>query len=148
MESPSPSLSDADDGTPPQPFRFFDLPSELRRKILCYILLESHTVDLDPANAVTSSPRLNIFLTAHRMHEEAYHIFYSSHTFRIFPTTPRFYNSKAKSILCRLSPRYRAALTSLEIRLGPGWSKPPVGFLESFYPFKMLLGLLVPRHIL
>ena len=129
-DSPSPSLSETDDSevdeVPTQPFRFFNLPSELRRKILSHVLLlENRTIDLDPTNARSNFARLNLFLSSHRMHEEAYHIFYSGHTFRIFPTTPRFYNSKVKSILCRLSPRYRAALVSLEIRLGTGWSKPP-----------------------
>lgn len=107
------------------PFRFFSLPYELRRKILGYLLLQDRIVDLDPANAATNPARINLFLTSHRMHEEAYHVFYGGHSFRIFPIHPRFFGSRVKSVLSRLSPRYRAALISLELRLGTGWSKPP-----------------------
>lgn len=107
------------------PFRFFSLPYELRRKILAYLLLQDHIIDLDPANAATNPARINLFLTSHRMHEEAYHVFYGGHSFRIFPIHPRFFGSRVKSVVSRLSPRYRAALISLELRLGTGWSKPP-----------------------
>ena len=110
---------------PTKSFRFFDLPSELRRKILGYLLLQDRVVDLDPANAAIRPILLNLFLTSQRLHNEAYNIFYGGHTFRIFPVTPRFFGSKIKSVLSCLSPRYRATLRSLEIRLGTGWSKPP-----------------------
>lgn len=110
---------------PQQPFRFFDLPSELRRKIFKYLLTEDRTVDLSPENQHRAADRLSQFLTCRRFHEEAYPVFYGGNTFRIFPTHPNFYGSKARSILPRLSPRYRAAIVSLELRLGPGWSKPP-----------------------
>lgn len=110
---------------PQQPFRFFDLPSELRRKIFTYLLTEERTVDLSPDNRHTATDRLSQFLTCHRFHEEAYPVFYGGNTFRIFPIHPNFYGSRARSIITRLSPRYRAAMVSLELRLGPGWSKPP-----------------------
>ena len=108
-----------------QHFRFFDLPYELRLKVLGMILLTDRTIDLDPLNYRSASKRLNIFLTSHQFHEEAYRVFYSGHTFRILPTHGRFFGNKIEPLLSRLSPRYRAALVSLELRLGPGWSKPP-----------------------
>lgn len=110
---------------PRQSFRFFDLPSELRRRILTMALSLNRTVDLDPLNNFDAPERLSIFLTSRRMHEEAYHVFYGGHTFRIFPTHWRFFGHKVQSLLSRLSPRYRKALISLELRLGPGWSNPP-----------------------
>ena len=108
-----------------RPLRFFDLPFELRRRILEIFLTQDRTIDLAPDNHLTAPDRLSLFLTSHSVHEEAFPVFYGGHTFRIFPTHPRFYGSKVRSILTRLSPRYRAAIHSLELRLGPGWSKPP-----------------------
>ena len=115
----------ASDSVEQHPFRFFDLPSELRYRIFQAFLLQDRTLDLSPENHDTAADRLNLFLTSRQVHDEAYPIFYGGHTFRIFPTHPRFYGSKVRSILVRLSPRYRAAIHSLELRLGPGWSKPP-----------------------
>ena len=108
-----------------RPFRFFDLPFELRRKVFQLFLTQDRTIDLSPENHANAADRLNLFLTSQRVHVEAYPVFYGDHTFRLFPTHPRFYGSKVRSILVRLSPRYRAAIHSLELRLGPGWSKPP-----------------------
>lgn len=113
-----------DSNGPRQPFLFFNLPFELRRRILTMALSLHCTLDLDNFN--THAPeRLSVFLTSSRMHEEAYHVFYGGHTFRIFPTHWRFFGNKRHSVLSRLSPRYREALISLELRLGPGWSNPP-----------------------
>lgn len=86
------------------------------------------TVDLDPLNNFDAPERLSVFLASRRMHEEAYHVFYGGHTFRIFPTHWRFFGDKVQSVLSRLPPRYRKALVSLELRLVPGrivWSNPP-----------------------
>lgn len=123
MEAPIASNSNV--GPPRQHFRFFDLPSELRLKVLGMVLLTDRTIDLDPLNHRSASQRLNVFLTSHQFHEEAYRVFYSGHTFRILPTHGRFFGNKTEPLLSRLSARYRAALVSLELRLGPGWSKPP-----------------------
>ncbi|KAL2350668.1 hypothetical protein BJ546DRAFT_1000069 [Cryomyces antarcticus] len=109
---------------PKQAFRFFDLPSELRSRIYELALVLSRTIDLDPTNSHRISPRLEIFLTCHRMHEEAYRVFYGQHTFRLFPIHGRFFHTN-QPLLARLSPRYRAAVTTVELRLGPGWGKPP-----------------------
>jgi hypothetical protein len=57
------------------------------------------------------------------MHLEAYPIFYSQ-PIRLFPTHGRFFHNK-DALLTRLPSHYRAAITTLELRLGPGWSSPP-----------------------
>ncbi len=119
------TISDSDVDRPRQHFHFFNLPSELRLKVLGMVLLTDRTIDLDPLNHRSALQRLNVFLTSHRFHEEAYRVFYSGHTFRILPTHGRFFGNKIEPLLSRLPPRYRAAMVSLELRLGPGWSKPP-----------------------
>ena len=108
-----------------QPFPLFSLPYELRSNILLYILSIPHTIDLDPTNYRTAHQRLNLFLTCKRLHDEASHLLYSSHTFRIFPTHGRFFTPKTVPLLARLPSHYREALVSLELRLGPGWNSPP-----------------------
>ncbi|KAM0804310.1 hypothetical protein BDR22DRAFT_790856, partial [Usnea florida] len=108
------------------PFPFFSLPSELRLKILRHALLTDHIIDLSPQNhGITARQRLNIFLTTQRLHHEASSVFYSGHTFRIFPTHGRFFGHRVRPLIARLPARYRAALVSVELRLGPGWSDPP-----------------------
>jgi len=115
----------------PQGFRFLDLPAELRRHTLELALLVDRTVDLDPANCRRIAPRLELFLTSKKVHDEAYAIFYGSHTFRLFPTHGRFFGDRIRPLISRLSPRYRAAITSLELRLGPGWSDPPKSWVVN-----------------
>ena len=125
MKSPR-LLSDHHDAD--QPFPFFNLPFELRRKILFFILSLHRTIDLDPRNNMDAVERLNVFLTSRRMHEEAYHVFYSGHTFRILPIHYLFFRRKAPPLLARLPCRYRRALITLDLRLGPGWDDPPKGW--------------------
>ena len=120
----------ADTSTALQPesrhsFPFFDLPSEIRFKILRLALVTDQIVDLNPKNHSAARHRIDVFLTSHRFHNEAYHVYYGGHTFRIFPTHHRFFGHKVGPLVARLPTRYRAALVSLELRLGPGWSNPP-----------------------
>lgn len=115
----------------PQPFRFFDLPSELRSKILSFVVALNRTVDLEPLNNFDANQRLNLFLASQRLHSEASHIFYSEHTFRIFPTHWRFFGNKICPLLSRLPPRYHRALVTLELRLGTGWGNPPESWRVS-----------------
>lgn len=68
-------------------------------------------------------PRLSLFLVSRRMHEEAYPVFYSQ-TLRLYPYHGRFFHTK-KPLLARLPSHYRNAVKTVELRLGPGWSKPP-----------------------
>lgn len=120
-----PDMSIAPQSKLHQSFRFFDLPSELRLKILRHVLITDQIVDLNPTNHVAARHRLNVFLTSHRIHNEAYPVYYGGHTFRIFPTHGRFFGHRIRPLLARLPARYRAALVALELRLGPGWSNPP-----------------------
>ncbi|KAI7095354.1 hypothetical protein KC352_g39123, partial [Hortaea werneckii] len=66
---------------------------------------------------------LALFLVSRRMHEEAYRVFYAQ-PLRLFPVHGRFFYTK-KPLLQRLPPPYRAAVNTIELRLGPGWTKPP-----------------------
>ena len=108
-----------------QGFRFLDLPAELRRHILELALCVNHTIDLHPGNGWRIAPRLELFRVSRKVHDEAYTVFYGCQTFGLFSTHGRFFGDKIQPLISRLPPQYRAAITSLELRLGPGWNKPP-----------------------
>jgi hypothetical protein len=107
-----------------QPFRFFDLPFELRLRVYEEVLISPKTIDLDPTNYRTVAPALRLFLVDHRMHQEASRVFYGRNTFRVFPIHGRYINRK-HPLLAWFPRKYRAHLTRLELRLGPGFTKPP-----------------------
>ncbi|EGS17137.1 uncharacterized protein CTHT_0074690 [Thermochaetoides thermophila DSM 1495] len=115
-----------------KPFRFMDLPIELRMEIYKhYFDLGDRVIDLDYDNYKIIYPKMRIFWTCRTIYREASHVFYSTHTFRIFPTQPgRFFKTK-RPLLARLKPWQRQKLTSLELRLGPGWAKPPKGWVVN-----------------
>ena len=113
-----------------KPFRFLDLPSELRNKIY-----EIHfngvpsILDLDPDNYKLIAGKFPLLLVSKQIHEESSHQFYATHTVRLFPTHPgRFFKTK-KPLLARLPPRHRGSITSLQLRLGPGFTNPPRGWV-------------------
>jgi hypothetical protein len=105
-------------------FRFFDLPYELRLRIYEELLIIPKTIDLDPTNRQVVAPALRLFLVDQRTHQEASRVFYSRNTFRVFPIDGRYINRK-HPLLAWLPRKYRAHLTRLELRLGPGFTKPP-----------------------
>ncbi|EMD95667.1 hypothetical protein COCC4DRAFT_29320 [Bipolaris maydis ATCC 48331] len=107
-----------------QPFRFFDLPYELRLRVYEELLIFPKTIDLDPSNYCTVAPALRLFLASQRMHDEAARVFYGRNTFRVFPIHGRYINRK-HPLLVWFPRRYRVLLTRLELRLGPGFTKPP-----------------------
>ncbi|KAL1840795.1 hypothetical protein VTK73DRAFT_3666 [Phialemonium thermophilum] len=115
-----------------QTFRFMDLPSELRLKIYGFHFEESGpVVDLDPDNYKRIHKKLALLRVCRTVYHEASHYFYSTRTFRVFPTCPgRFFKTK-RPLLARLNARQRACITSLELRLGPGWNKPPRGWVVN-----------------
>jgi hypothetical protein len=114
------------------PFRFLDLPSELRIKIYQYHFCEvSEVVDLDPDNHKRIHKKLALMRTCRTIYHEASHLFYSTTRFRIFPTTWGKPFKTKRPLLARMNTRQRSCFTSLELRLGPGWSKPPRGWVVN-----------------
>ncbi|KAI0169991.1 hypothetical protein GGR52DRAFT_552479 [Hypoxylon sp. FL1284] len=114
------------------PFRFLHLPSELRLKVYDYHFANTGFVlDLDPDNYKRIHQKLAILRTCRTIYREASYLFYSTHPVRIFPTHPGRYFKTKKPLLARMKPCQRASMTSLELRLGPGWSKPPRGWVVN-----------------
>lgn len=117
---------------PSQPFPFLSLPSELRIKIYGYFFADVNEVlDLGPDNYKRCHKKLALMRTCRQINNEATSLFYSSRTFRLFPTYPGRYFKSKKPILSRLSARQRQCLTSIELRLGPGWNAPPRGWVVN-----------------
>lgn len=115
-------------------FPFLALPSELRNKIYSLVFsLAPQVFDLDPSifRFLHSQKMLALFTVCRQVHMEASHRFFSTHTFRLFPTYPGRYFNTARPLLARLPPQYRSSITSLELRLGPGWNAPPRGWVVN-----------------
>jgi hypothetical protein len=120
--------------TATKPFPFLRLPSELRNKIYSMVFAAAPSIiDLDPSTfrIIQRQHLFAIFRVCWQIYEEASHNFFSTHTFRIFPTYPGKYFKTNKPLLTRLPARYRASLTSLDLRLGPGWGNPPRGWIVN-----------------
>ncbi|KAB5578888.1 hypothetical protein GE09DRAFT_563413 [Coniochaeta sp. 2T2.1] len=131
-EAPQATTTLVKKAKPSKPFPFMALPSELRCKVYGYHFAESEkTIDLDPQNYKLIHSKLRLLRVCRAIYSEASHYFYSTRSFRIFPTHPgRFFKTK-KPLLARLNARQRACITSLELRLGPGWSQPPRGWVVN-----------------
>jgi hypothetical protein len=113
---------------PATPFHFLSLPSELRVRIYEYYFDDDEVLDLSPDNYKRYHKRLGLMRVCRLLHEEATYYYYSTRTFRIFPTYPGKYFKSKRPLLARLKPLQRECLTSLELRLGPGWNAPPKGW--------------------
>lgn len=108
----------------PKPFRFMDLPTEVRLKVYGYHFGEiGPVVDIEHGNYFTIHRRLSILRVCRRIYYEASDTFYNSKVFRIFPIDGRQSRAK-KGLLAKVKPQSRAHMTTLELRLGPGWGKP------------------------
>lgn len=115
-------------------FPFLSLPSELRNKIYSIIFATTPTViDLDPStfSLLHRNKILALFGVSRQVHLESTHHFFSTHTFRLFPTYPGRYFKTKRPLLARLPKHYRASITNFELRLGPGWTHPPQGWVVN-----------------
>ncbi|KAJ3497198.1 hypothetical protein NLG97_g2087 [Lecanicillium saksenae] len=113
-------------------FPLLSLPSELRIKIYEFFFAEiTEVLDLTRENHKRIHKKLGLMRTCRLISNEATHFLYSTRTFRLFPTTPGRYFKTKKPLLARLSARQRQCLTKVELRLGPGWSAPPAGWVVN-----------------
>lgn len=113
------------------PFRFFDLPSEIRLKIYGYVLFSSRRKTGRPSGNVGSSSknkplaplshRVSLFLASRRLHDEAAALFYSVQTFRVFPIQ----DYSRQPTLSSLGSSYRPMIGKIELILGSSWTAPP-----------------------
>ncbi|KAL2889480.1 hypothetical protein HOO65_020022 [Ceratocystis lukuohia] len=114
------------------PFPFLDLPTELRLEVYRHFFKDVwRTIDLDPDNHRLIHKKLGLFRSCRTIRYEASDYFYSSRVFRVFPCHPGRYFKTKKPLLARMKPTCRAHMTTLEVRLGPGWSQPPRGWVVN-----------------
>jgi len=111
----------------PKAFRLLDLPAEIRLRIYEFVLRADRTVDLGAYNHHKIAPLFTLFFASRQLHDEASRVFYGINAFRIFSTDGKFIHSK-KPLLSRFPSTYRSAITTIELRLGAGWTKPPTAW--------------------
>ncbi|KAF5704375.1 hypothetical protein FMUND_12563 [Fusarium mundagurra] len=117
---------------PKTPFHFLSLPAEVRIQIYTYFFDDVDKIlDLGPQNYKRVHKKLGLMRVCRQVHDEATFAFYSTRTFRLFPTYPGKYFKSKKPLLARLKPQQRRYITSLQLRLGPGWGAPPKGWVVN-----------------
>ncbi|KAH7001099.1 hypothetical protein EDB80DRAFT_84756 [Ilyonectria destructans] len=119
---------------PATPFHFLSLPSEIRIDIYTYFFQDNDpfldsVLDLGPDVSKRVHKKLGLMRVCKQIYEEASYLFYSTHTFRVFPIHPGKYFKTKKPLLARMKQHQRRHITSLQLRLGPGWSAPPRGWV-------------------
>lgn len=115
----------------PKPFPFMQLPVEIRLKIYAHHFGQiGPVVDIEHGNYARIHRRLVIFRVCRQIYEEASYAFYSSKVFRIFPIDGRQSKVK-KGLLAKVKPQSRALMTTLELRVGPGWGKPYLSWVVN-----------------
>lgn len=108
----------------PQPFRLMALPVELRLMIFGYYFADiGPVVDIEHGNYWSIHRKLALLRVCRRIWYEASDTFYRSKVFRIFPIDGRQSRAK-KGLLAKVKPQCRAEMRTLELRTGPGWTKP------------------------
>ncbi|KAK5092690.1 hypothetical protein LTR70_006760 [Exophiala xenobiotica] len=104
---------------PSEPFRFFDLPSELRNRIYHYTLFSKPAYR--DAKGRRRSSRLAALLVSKKMHDEAAYILYSTTKFPLF-----FVQAfESPPLVSELATRYQIYVANLKMILGPSWTDPP-----------------------
>lgn len=105
---------------PTEPFRFFDLPSELRNRVYDLVLFsksEYHSVR-------RKGSRIACLLASKRMHEEAAYILYTTYRFKVFPV--QLFD--APPTVVELPQRYLPYVANIEMVVGPSWTDPPASW--------------------
>ncbi|KAB8069988.1 hypothetical protein BDV29DRAFT_41820 [Aspergillus leporis] len=117
------------------PFRFFDLPSEIRLRIYSFVLFTPRrkrgavqqtkgsvgaSSKKNPQLSPTSH-RVNLFLVSRRMHNEASDYFFATQTFRLFHIQDYSRMPTVRSIPLRYLP----SVATIELILGSSWTAPP-----------------------
>ncbi|RAH40313.1 uncharacterized protein BO95DRAFT_448017 [Aspergillus brunneoviolaceus CBS 621.78] len=119
-----------------EPFRFFDLPSEIRLRVYHYVLFtpkRRRTVRAAGSVGASSkknpplapaSHRIALFLASRRLHDEAADYFYSTQVFRLFHLQDY---SKMPTVRA-IAPQYRPSIATIELILGSSWTDPPTAW--------------------
>lgn len=116
----------------PKGFNFLDLPPELRLRVYDYHFAGcGPVIDLEPDNYRRIHRKLALLRACRQVYHEAAPFFYGRFTFRVFPVYPGRFLKTKKPLLARLSSNQRAWISSLELRLGPGFNAPPRGWVVN-----------------